>query len=177
MYDNDKLQEEFAKARVRNGWTYNKMAEKLEVSESYLHKLIKGKKKFSKKIIEQFCEVFGYKIQEFIIKDKKEYNYGNALYYALKIRGKNLVDLMDVTGIGILDLSDYKRGKRLPPERERKLIADALEMKEEMFDDGYICTKMDMLRQNMKDLFLDPDTTEEVLQLIERNIRKPPTLK
>ncbi len=177
MFNHSKIREELYKVKALRGWSYKELADSIGASESHTHRVMKGKKFFSKDLIKEFCEVHKYNIEDFLENKTPNFDFADALHYTMQIKGKNLVDVMEMTGLNILDLSDIQFGVREPTENETKLISEVLEIGKDALDGGTLSRSFREMRVQMEKVHISRDTMDIVIQLLERDIRKPPTLK
>lgn len=176
MFDHGKIREEIYKTMQLRDLKFTEMAKLLGVNHSFLWRVVKGQKNFSEKNIKKFCEFAGCDIDKFIKNRKIDFDFADALDYIVRIKEINLVELSDLTGIGIVRLSDLRGGLQLPTEPEIKKISEILNVTKDLFDSGTLPAVIQELKLLLTRLHISDNTKDTIITLIERDIRKPPTI-
>ncbi len=169
--DQDKIAVALKSLQNSRDLTNEEIAELLGISASYVSLLINQKRNMSQKLFHKFCEVFNYSVQTFLDEDgNKRIEIADSLTELLRMKQLELVDVSEMTGISILDLSQIQRGKLEPTEEHIKILSRALNVKPEVLEEGKILREMETIRRSLNALNINKDAIKDVMSFIEREI-------
>lgn len=143
----------------------------LGVTGAYIGQVKKGEKNLSAKRVRMMCHEYGIDHTELLAdNDTKEIEIHESIADMMRIKGVDIYQMEELTGIPALRVSQIQRGKVEPTSDEVRKISNAVGTKPELLSQGAVLRNLEVIRRALEGLNLSQDVIAIHMEAIEREL-------
>ena len=157
----------------RNNLTNLELAQSIDVHRTHIQKVSRGKRLLSDRKFEELCGIWDVDLDDVINRlelDNQNYLRRKTLLRLMQINNYDLKDLSEITGIKMLKLNQIERGKRQPNLEEVKKLSKALNVDEQIIDEGNLAIALEMIKKSLEYMYIEPSAIEAVMDFIDHEL-------